>query len=281
MSTVSNVFSKGGGGARFEFDTQTAFMVMMLIGAFMPGSEEEIIIRLRQQSGSLGYTTDDVLLWTKDNTAQEHRSLIQVKHGMSITKSNEARIKVLTDAWKDFNNPALFDKKNDRMIVIVDNLSTKERKHLKELISWAKAKSNQEDFFNEVTRINAKKEYYDLFETILKEAGFNPSGDELFSFIKCFDIWAFDFGTSASVCYNNFINLIEMAKAPGTHLVAAEIWNKLFTTISGSNFKGGSIEWKAIPTGLTALFNRYYFPGVQKQLLAINDESKGNIGVDT
>jgi hypothetical protein len=37
MSTESNVFSQGGGGTRFEFDTQTAFMVMMLIEAFIPG----------------------------------------------------------------------------------------------------------------------------------------------------------------------------------------------------------------------------------------------------
>ncbi len=274
MSTESNVFSQGGGGTHFEFEAQTAFMVMMLIGTFMPGSEEERIIRLRQQSGSLGYATDDVLVWSKDKVGQERRTLAQIKHGMSITKSNEEWTKVLIAAWKDFNDPALFEKEKDRIIVIVDNLSTKERKHLKELISWAKSKSSQEDFLNEVTRIKAKKEYYELFATILKDAGFNPSVKEMFSFFKCFDVWEFDFGTSASVCYNNFINLIELAKAPVPHLLAVEIWNKLFTAISGSDFRGGSIELATIPADLTELFSRSYFPSIQKQLLAISDDSK-------
>lgn len=274
MSTESNVFSQGGGGTHFEFETQSAFLVMMLIGTFLPGSEEERIIKMRQQSGSLGYATDDTLLWSKDSLAHEHRSVVQIKHGMSIARSNEMWVKVLVDAWKDFTNPGLFDQSMDRIIVIVDNLSTKERKHLKELISWAKVKSSSEDSFNEATRIKAKKEYYELFETILTDAGFTPSREELFLFFRCFDIWEYDFGTSASVSYNNFINLIEMSKAPGTSLLAVEIWNKIFKAMSGSDFKGGSIEFESVPAVLSVLFNRSYFPGIQKRLLAINDVSQ-------
>jgi hypothetical protein len=53
MSTDSNLFSQGGGGTFFEFETHAAFLTFFLIGGFIPGSEEEKIIQYRQQSGSL------------------------------------------------------------------------------------------------------------------------------------------------------------------------------------------------------------------------------------
>jgi hypothetical protein len=274
MSTNSNLFSQGGGGTFFEFETHAAFFTMLLIGGVLPGGEGETIKLYRQQSGSLGYETDDLLLFSKDLLGIEHKSLIQIKHGLIISESDETWEKVLVSAWKDFNNQFLFDKSKDRLLVIKDDMTQKEKKHLKELCNWSKSKTNESDFTYEVLRIKAKKAYYDLFKNVLQKNGITATAVELFEFFRCFDIWDYDFGNLTSVQRANFLNLIELSKAQGSRLHAHEIWNEIFQFVSSSDAKGGSFEWEKIPAKLTALFDSSYYPRVQQQLSAMTEESK-------
>lgn len=122
MSTNSNLFSQGGGGTVFEFETHAAFITTLLIGGVLPGGEGETIKLYRQQSGSLGHKTDDLLLLSKDRGDIEHKSLIQIKHGLIISENDETWEKVLVAAWKDFKNLSLFDKSKDRLLVIKDDM---------------------------------------------------------------------------------------------------------------------------------------------------------------
>ena len=87
MSTNSNLYSQGGGGTQFEFEVHTAYFILLLIGGYFPGTHGKIVL-YRQQSGSLGYKTDDLLLKTEDSQGSLARHLFQIKHGLVISESN-------------------------------------------------------------------------------------------------------------------------------------------------------------------------------------------------
>lgn len=266
MSTDSNVFSQGGGGTQFEFETQTAFLIAMIIGTAMPGSESDRITRYRQQSGSLGYRTDDLYLETQSTSGVTKKTLLQIKHGLIISEKNEVWEKVLADAWKDYSNPSLFDPATDRFIIVKDDLTQKEKRHLQETCDWAKAKTDTADFINEVTRIAAKKEYYDQFVAILGRHGITPTEKEMHGFFRCLDVLEYDFGKLVSVDRASIINLIQLSRSPGSSLAAKDIWDKIYTYTSGADSKGGMLELNSLPAHLTENFNPAYFPAIHRKI---------------
>ena len=154
MSTNSNVYSQGGGGTLYEFEVDSAYFINFLIGGGVPGLNDSHIIEFRQQSGSLGYKTDDLLLKCLDINSIEHIVLFQVRHNITISENDEDFQKLLEKAWLDFKNASLFDYSKDRIYLIKSNLILNEKNDLKQLLNWAKLKATFEDFQNELLKIN-------------------------------------------------------------------------------------------------------------------------------
>lgn len=274
MSTQSNVYSQGGGGSQFEFEVHTAYFTLLLIGGYLPGVINGKLVAYRQQAGSLGYKTDDLFLKTEDAQGTQARHLYQIKHGLTISENNDTWKDVLLSLWEDFKNPSLFDKSTDTLNVIKSHITQDESRHLLEILSWAKVKTNEADFLNEVSRIGGKLKYWNQFIAVLNAKGVSPTNTELFEFLKCLNIIAYDFGQQASINKFSFLNLIELAKSESVTLTSPEIWAKLYTFVSGADSKGGMFEWNKIDSTFTSLFKPNYFPQIQKQLLRITEQSE-------
>jgi ABC-type oligopeptide transport system ATPase subunit len=258
MSTESNVYSQGGGGTHYEFEVQTAYFINFIIGGNIPGLSESHIKEFRQQSGSLGYKTDDLLLKCSDANSIEQRVLFQIKHNLIISEKSQLFKEVLNDAWMDFKNTSLFDSAKDKIYLIKSDLTQAEKNHLKQLLNWAKLKSSFTDFENEVSKIEAKKKYFELFKSIIFQTDNNVSDIELFTFLKCFDILEYDFGHQASIAKASFFTLIELSKSTET-ATAKQIWDSVFTFISDSDSKGGFFTKDNLPQEVSKYFNNTYF----------------------
>jgi hypothetical protein len=211
MSTESNVYSQGGGGTHYEFEVQTAFFISFLLGCEVPGLPNCYIMEFRQQSGSLGYATDDLLLKCK-GLDEEPKVLLQIKHNIRISENSDLFKEVLEAAWSDFINSSLFDQKKDKIYLIKSALTVTEKNHLKQLLNWAKLKATLDDFLNEVTRVKEKNKYYQLFKTLLTRNSPSVTDEQLFSFLKCFDVLEYDLGNQASNSKSTFLSLIQVAK---------------------------------------------------------------------
>jgi hypothetical protein len=270
MSTDSNTFSQGGGGTIFEISVQTAYFITFLLGGQVPGLPDAHITYFRQQSGSLGYATDDVLLQCKDELAT-HRVLMQIKHLLPIAAENQTFKEVLTAAWKDFNNTTLFDPATDKIYLVTSGLPIVVKCHLLPVLSWAKAKNNSADFLNEVTRIAAKKNYYDLFKTIIAQTAASVSDDDMYRFFKCYEILDYDLNQPASVTKASILSSLALAK--DTTASPASIWNDVFNKLAESNSKGGQYELDDRPVEIMAELKSAYYSNIQKDLFRLSTAS--------
>ncbi|MEO7264587.1 MAG: hypothetical protein ABIW38_06715 [Ferruginibacter sp.] len=272
MSTESNVYSQGGGGSHYEFEVQTAYFVNFIIGGSIPGFPESHITEFRQQSGSLGYKTDDLLLKCTDANSIEQRVLFQIKHNLIISEKSELFKEVLNAAWMDFKNISLFDSTKDKIYLIKSDLTQAEKNHLKQLLNWAKLKSSFADFENEVSKIEGKKKYFELFKSLIIQTDNNASDTELFTFFKCFDILEYDFGHPASISKANFITLIEHSKSTET-ATGKQIWDSAFGFVSDSDSKGGFFTKDNLPQEISKYLNSTYYNTTVTKLKKISHQN--------
>lgn len=248
MATNSNVFSQGGGGGTFENEVQTVFFISFFLGLYVPGTNGHIE-SYRLQSGSLGYKTDDLLL-NIISDGQPSKALIQIKHDLIISPKGEEFNEVLCDAWRDFNNEELFAPSHDKIFIIKHALTKDERNHLKVILDWSRAKSDHQDFYNEVTRIKAKDHYLKIFQNSLH----TTFGDEvdhitLFKFLRTLYLFEFDLGTDNSFVKAGCLSLIKRFKA-NEHTSSEQIWVSCKDMVSTLNSKGGQLIKADIPETL-------------------------------
>ncbi len=267
MATDSNVYSQGSGGSFYENEVQTGFFVSFLLGLIVPGTREGTITYFRQQSGSLGYHTDDLLLCCLEDGLTS-KVLMQVKHNLVISAKGQVFQEVLEAAWKDFNNKDLFTPATDKIFIIKSNLTLDEKNHLKVILDWARAKAAPPaDFINEVSRIKEKKKYFDLIRNILAAIDPDATIDDVryVDFLKSLYLLELDYNMDNSQQKAIFHGLINNYKQD-LDRSAAQIWTTLGAHLMDSNSKGGVYEKKYLPEEFTALFNAADFQREVRQL---------------
>lgn len=136
MSEISNPFSTGAGGASFEHKIQTSFVLQMLLKSPIPCLPKGEIEYIRLQARQAGIHTDDIAISLITENQLEHKLFGQIKHSITFTETNEVFNAVMKEFWQDFNNPNVFNKENDSLVIITGLLSEKVIKHFKEKIFY-------------------------------------------------------------------------------------------------------------------------------------------------
>jgi len=247
MSKKGSVEQTGNKGINYEQMVQTAFLVTLIIRGNAPDIPASEITKLSFQT--IGrYATNDILINAKSQIG-EHRLLIECKDTdkVRITNKNSYFKEVLNDFWKDYNNPEIFDKTKDRVVLIKSSLSKIEKSEVKKLFSWARKHANADDFIFAIERSKEKKKKLDVFRKLLKEANNNNglSDTELWQFLKCVNLLEYDFfdgGNSEAF----FLDRIKYCKSPHTKLTAKQIWDSVYAYVSTSNWQGGTITHESI-----------------------------------
>jgi hypothetical protein len=75
---LSNPFSTGSGGARFEANIQATFVALMLSGGYAPCLPSWPIVEIKLQGAVAGYATDDLIVFVenpKTNNEDIHRRI--------------------------------------------------------------------------------------------------------------------------------------------------------------------------------------------------------------
>ncbi|VVM24176.1 hypothetical protein BSPWISOXPB_1585 [uncultured Gammaproteobacteria bacterium] len=145
---LSNPFSTGGGGERFEANIQAAFVTLMLSGGYAPCLPTWPIVKLKLQGAVDGYATDDLIVFVENpaNNNERRRLLGQVKNSITITIKNKLFAEVIQAAWSDFNNPDVFTKGKDVIALITGPINTTDTDGVNGLLEHARHASDVADF---------------------------------------------------------------------------------------------------------------------------------------
>ena len=150
---LSNPFSSGGGGSRFEANIQATYVTLMLSGGYAPCLPTWPIVEIKLQGADAGYGTDDLIVFVKNPVNNERRRLLgQVKSSIRITAKSELFGEVIKAAWKDFNNADLFTRGKDVIALITGPINTTDTDGVNGLLERARHTSDADEFLKQVER---------------------------------------------------------------------------------------------------------------------------------
>ncbi len=134
----------------------------------------------------------------KKNTNREHKVLGQIKHSISITKSDANFREVIRSAWNDITNSEVFTREEDAFVLITGPLNTTDINDARTILEWARHSENANEFIEKVKRANfssrAKRDKLEAFRHHLQNANNGtPVEDEvLFQFLRHFHLLGYD-----------------------------------------------------------------------------------------
>jgi hypothetical protein len=253
----SNPFSTGGGGVNFETRVQAAFALSLLTKSCVPCLSQDMRAKeLKFQNKYDGVNTDDFVLVATDKASNQSQLFAQVKHEITISGAADSMFaEVINSAWKDFKSTD-FNIENDSIVLITGPLPKLEVNNTLPILEWAKYSSNSEDFIKKSKTkgftSEAKVNKLNIFRTQLTGAndGNAITDDELWLFLKVFQLVSFDLDAKYSVVANLLCSLIECYSDESPSLVLS----KLVTCAQEFNQNAGTLTQDNVPKEVKLLF---------------------------
>ncbi len=256
---LSNPFSTGSGGARFESQVQAYFVVLMLSGGFCPSMPTWPIQKIKLQGKYDGYDIDDLIIFTKSLTLDKEAKLLgQIKHSINITSKDKVFSEVIQAAWNDFNNSEIFRKGIDQIVLITGPLSNTFINDVRTILELARNSEDETDFLKKVNAAkfssNSKRKKLNAFRTQLKKAnkGNEISDNSFWRFLKSFHLLGYDLDVSSGSTLSFAYSLITQFNTNQPNM----IWSHLVSEIQSRNQNAGTITKETLPGEITSVFKR-------------------------
>ncbi|MFO0782060.1 MAG: hypothetical protein U0636_00060 [Phycisphaerales bacterium] len=255
---LSNPFSAGGGGARFENQVQASFAALMLAGGFAPCLPCRPIQKLVLQRQPDGPLTDDLSVFTTDaDGSKPYKLLAQVRHSISVTEGNEAFGKAIKGAWADFNNSAVFTRGRDALALISGPLSATDINDARTILEWARTSGSATEFFDKVRAAQfssaEKQQKLKAFRThACRAAGREISEEELFEFLRHFHLLGYDLDVRSGTMHALLHSVIGRDSPES----ASGIWAQIALEVATFNQNGGTVTVDSFSEDVRAAFKR-------------------------
>lgn len=276
MASEASVFQMGGGGFVYENYIQSAFLTAMILKGNVPTFENGNIIEIAFQCKRKGYQTDDLFLKI-ENGQNEHRVVIQIKYNISLTENNKIFKDVIKSFWIDFNKPDIFNIEKDKFFLIKSSLTNDDKNQIIVILDWAKTHTDETDFYSEIERIDIKSQNINKFSNLLKEAndGIEVSKKQIWEFLRCFNLLAYDFTIPSSTHQAHILDLIKLSKARTNITTPLEIWNTILAKSAELNLNGGSVTYEDIKSySFFTYFDLSHTQNAYNSLLKLVDDGK-------
>lgn len=257
VKQLSNPFSTGSGGSRFEANIQAMFVTLMLSGGYAPCLPAWPIVRIKLQGKVAGYATDDLIVFV-ENPANSHscRLLGQVKNSIAITAKSKIFSEVIQAAWDDFNNPDIFNKGKDVIALITGPINATDTDGVNGLLEQARHTRDASEFLTQVGRAkfcsDNTRNKLTAFKVHLKTAnnGNDVEDEDLYEFLKHFHLLGYDLAKKGSV----ISSLLHSHISQFNKDIPDKIWYQIISEVQDFNQFAGTITLDTLPNDLVDYF---------------------------
>jgi hypothetical protein len=264
---LSNPFSTGGGGGRFEAQVQALFALLMAVGGFAPGLPCWPIEKIRLQGKFAGYDTDDMIIFVQnDGGTQQCKMLCQIKHAMRISASDRVFSDVIGAAWRDFNDVAVFSKGKDAIGVVTGPLSAEDNE-ARIILEWSRHVETADELQEKIQLLprfasDAKRKKFQAFQANLKKANSNtdvPAAD-VFEFLRHFHLLSCDLDVESGIVLSLLHSLIGQYSDDKIRA----LWALLVIHVQTVNQNAGILTPESLPDELKEAFKQLRYETIPK-----------------
>lgn len=257
LKELSNPFSTGSGGARFEANIQATFVTLMLSGGYAPCLPAWPIVEIKLQGTVAGYATDDLIVFVENPASKQKCKLLgQVKHSIGVTEGNKVFGEVLQAAWADFNNPTVFTKGMDIIALITGPISATDSDGVSGLLEQARHCKDASEFLRQVGRAkfcsDIVRTKLNAFKFHLKKANRNleVTEDDLFEFLKHFHLLGYDLSRKGSIVSS----LLQSHISQFNKEIPDKIWYHIIHEVQSFNKEAGTITLDSLDGKIVEYF---------------------------
>lgn len=275
--SLSNPFSTGGGGVHFEAHVQASFVALMLTGGHAPCLPCWPIAEIKLQGKIDGFDTDDLVVVVENLNSNERRKLLgQIKHSIAITYGSPLFGEVMQAAWNDFNNPKVFSRDKDIIVLITGPLSATDAHNAQWLLNQARHTKDVDEFFRNVEQANfsppKSAEKLEVIQHHLKAAngGNDVSRDGLYDFLNHFHLLGYDLGNEFGVVLSLLHSHISQFQQQSPQWV----WSRVVDIVQTWNQDAGTITPSKIPDDLLDAFKERVVAEMPEEFKAAQERSK-------
>lgn len=249
-SALSNPFSTGNGGVKFENLVGTTYLVALLNESIPRGLDLGITNEVSFQQRFSGATVDDIIVSSEDQCVAR-KLFLQIKHDLvfSDAPSNIIFESVIKDAWYTFTNRfgKVFDIQTDRIGIGIGVYNASVDKDLQRILQWARSAKDANDYCSKVDKdrfsSNSKRKYLQIFRSqLIKAKESKVTDEELWSFMKSLVVIHFDLENTASrekiIMCNNLLDMLVQRDSR----VAHNLFDVLRTTVEEKSSVAGTIN---------------------------------------
>ena len=272
---LSNPFSTGSGGARFEANIQATFVTLMLSGGYAPCLPSWPIVEIKLQGAVAGYETDDLIVFVENLVNNDRRRLLgQVKNSIPITTKSKLFAEVIQAAWNDFNNPNVFTKGKDVIALITGPINATDTDGVNGLLEQARHTRDADEFLTQVYRANFcsdnVRNKLAAFKAQLKTAnkGNDVEEQDLYEFLRHFHLLGYDLAKKGSVVSS----LLQSHIAQFNKDIPDKIWYQIVNEVQDFNQYAGTITLDTLPNDLVEHFREPEITHIPKELAKENVE---------
>jgi len=277
---LSNPFSTGSGGARFEANIQATFVTLMLSGGYAPCLPSWPIVEIKLQGAVAGYGTDDLIVFVENPVNNDRRRLLgQVKNSIAITTKSKLFAEVIQAAWNDFNDPKVFTKGKDVIALITGPINATDTDGVNGLLEQARHTRDADELLTQVDRANFcsdnVRNKLAAFKAQLKAAnkGNDVEEQELYEFLKHFHLLGYDLAKKGSV----ISSLLQSHIAQFNKDIPDKIWYQIVNEVQDFNQNAGTITLDTLPDDLVEYFREPEINHIPKELAKKNVVGDGTV----
>lgn len=260
-------------GIDFEHMIQTYFLLIMILGKTPPfinanARINKLIPQYKQHGGKYGprYNTDDLVIFANANSL-DVKILVNIKEEIDINSSSFND--VIENAYLDINGD-FFNQENDMVLLATRSIDTK-KSGLIRIANIAKSTNSYREAFLLGNRDESELRALEKIKKILEKKGINAKDDEVYIFLRNFDILSMDIRQSINKeGYPGILSLIyNLIKDNCRDEVSPQnIWAQLKDVITNSDNISNGIDINQPPLQLSEICEKYFTNNVlisQKQ----------------